>query len=507
MRTRIDLPRRTPAAARPLRRSFTVPIQRAGDGDGEREREEALRELPWGGRLPLPPPAPAPPHAGVPSPAPPSPAPIAPENLDPVDRVRDALGSGEAADRFIGQTLLAQRRATTELKAIGDDSKTVASTADPLVPFVSSSDQLRGRPGFYHPGASTAQRFRRIEDLATRVGHPFHGTPSQPVSWAKLHAEPTLLELQTAPAPTPGVPLTPTQRSLPTGVSRTLCTVGGGPGNCEGLYRADADRGDHPRAIGDPTHTHFYAPRLPPLHVPHNRLLVRRLPGPADLEASQPAEPLPVPVPDLEAPRPAPDPRRQHYLKATQLLGSSLSSPSDPARLEAARRLAAFRVGTAAPEALEETFHQGLGLLTRTVRERQPFAPSPGGATVEPPIELAPPTPHLPIGEWFRRPHSAASTTPEPSRAAPVPSVSFDSRRRAPKRPLVDTERSQRSPEAKRQAVGDTTPRRTETRPVPSPPREAPPWGGHGPASASPFGWGVNHPLHLRFHRDDEGAV
>ncbi|RKH61644.1 eCIS core domain-containing protein [Corallococcus aberystwythensis] len=32
---------------------------------------------------------------------------------------------------------------------------------------------------------------------------------------------------------------------------------------------------------------------------------------------------------------------------------------------------------------------------------------------------------------------------------------------------------------------------------------EALPWGGPGPGAVSPYGWGQNHPLYMRFHRDD----
>jgi hypothetical protein len=317
--------RATPPRATPWRRVFSVapaapvqPVRTGGDREDEEQEVGGHEEphapvpgLPWTRLPPLPPPAAFPPAAGPGGP-PPALAPIRPENLDPVDRLRDAVGGEDAADRFLGQTLLAQRRAANALAAIGDSSKTVAATADPFVPFTASSDQLRGRPGFYHPGAHTAARFRSIEGLARDVGHEFHGTPSQPVDWAKLHAEPTLLAQQRDPAAReiPGGPLTPTQRLLPTGVSRALCTVGTGPGNCEGLYRADADAGDRTRAIGDPHRLHLYPPHQPPLHVRHNDLLVPRLPGPDDLLAGRPSAPRPVPpIPTNPAPS-RPGPRR-----------------------------------------------------------------------------------------------------------------------------------------------------------------------------------------------------
>lgn len=369
------------------------PVQPLG-GEGSEEEEEEGRQdevrhdeargersaprregLPFGGILPPLPPAAAPPRTTAP---PPDIRPILPENLDPISRLHDALGSEEAADRFLGQSLLAQRRAQNEHRSLGSahEARTVAATADPHVPFTASSDQLRGEPGFFHPGTGPTSRQRLIGQLTSSVG--LVPRPTEPLGKAQLHAEPTHLLLQTASTSR----LTETQRGLPTGVSRRLCTTG----ICGDLFGADADRHRRVRAIADPERLHLFTPGEPPLHAAPHDLLRPTLPGPAALERRTAPPP---PVASLPAPVPADD-RLGAFRHATVLLHNRLrengSSERSAAVLEAFERAHERLAGPADPE---RAFHQGLGSLVAAARGAEPFrTPARRLPTLEP--ELRP---------------------------------------------------------------------------------------------------------------------
>lgn len=370
-----------------------APVQRAGDGEEESPEPPRKRHrgLPWEGNLP-PLPASA---ALAPAPAPPPAiAPIRPENLDPVSRLHAAAGGEEAADRLLGQALIAQGRAASQhgqlvREAAENENRTVAALADPEVPFVASSDQLRGRPRFHHPGGNAGERKAKIADLARELGHEFRTTRQEPLGWAQLHAEPTVLHLQAPPSTeTAPVPLTPTQSALPTGVSRNLCTVGGGPGNCEGLFRAAADRSGRPRAIADPRGLHLFPPHEPPLHAPFRDLLVPTLPGPDRLAGGFPAVPPPAVVPDAPASGPV-DPRLSSLLQETARLHARLPRetrfrPGAPEALREAHRQARQGLLAAAPDEREERFHAGSQLQVAAIRRQQPFRRPPDLPPVAP---------------------------------------------------------------------------------------------------------------------------
>jgi hypothetical protein len=350
---------------------------RPDEARGERSAPRR-EELPFGGILPPLPPAAAPPRTTAP---PPDIRSLLPENLDPISRLHGALGSEEAADRFLGQSLLAQRRAQNEHRNLGPahDLRTVAATADPDVPFTASSDQLRGRRGFFHPGTDATSRQRQIAQLATSVG--LVPRPTEPLGKAQLHAEPTHLLQQTAPTSR----LTETQRGLPTGVSRRLCTTG----ICGDLFRADADRHRRVRAIADPERLHLFPPNEPPLRAAPQDLLRPTLPGPAALE-SRTAPPPPV----ASSPAPVPaDERLPAFHQATAALHNRLREHSSRERsaalLEAHERARERLAGAADPE---RTFHQGLGSLVAAARGAEPFrTPARLLPTLEP--ELRPEVP------------------------------------------------------------------------------------------------------------------